>query len=129
MTRPPIFVPVFLLIVSSALYAEDRQPALLDLELTQRSLFDVDINNSPNDNEILYQRNRRYLRDALKTYSQQALSLIGVPNQTVNMMGATVGFVINGAKLHLNDSKTLAIELKDVTTHDPALYFGYKLAW
>ena len=44
-------------------------------------------------------------------------------------MGATLGLATQGAKLNLNESKTLAIEFKDVVTHDPALYFGYKLDW
>ena len=44
-------------------------------------------------------------------------------------MSATIGFVTKGAKLDLNDSKTFAIEFKDVVTHDPTVYFGYNLAW
>ena len=44
-------------------------------------------------------------------------------------MGATLGLATKGAKLNLNESKTLSIEFKDVVTHDPALYFGYNLDW
>jgi hypothetical protein len=127
--RALFFIAAFLLVVSPILHAEDRHPELLNLKFKQQSLYGIDANNSLQEDEKLFRRNQRYLRDALKSYSQQTLSLIGLPDQTAEFMGATIGFVMNGAKLNLNDRKTLAIEFKDVTTHDPALYFGYKLDW
>jgi hypothetical protein len=129
MIRALIFIPAFLLTVTSALYAEDGQPYLFNLEFKQPALDQVDENKSPQDNEKIYRRNQRYLRDALQSYSKQTFHSIGLSDQTANFMGATIGFVTKGAKLNLNDSKTLAIEFKDVVTHDPALYFGYNLAW
>ena len=129
MTRPLIFLPVFLLTVNSALYAEDLQSHLLDLKFKQQTLYGIDVNNSLQENEKVYRRNQRYLRNAIKSYSQQTLSFIGLPDQAAKFMGATIGFVTNGAKLDLNDSKTLTIELKDMVTHEPALYFGYDLNW
>ena len=127
--RTLFFIPTFLLAVNSVLYAEDRQPYLLDLEFKQQTLYGIDVNNSLQEDEKVYRSNQRYLRNALKSYSQQTLSLIGLPDQAAKFMGATIGFVVKGAKLDLNDSKTLEIEFKDVTTHDPALYFGYNLNW
>jgi hypothetical protein len=62
--------------------------------------------------------------------SKQTLRSFGFSDQTADLMGATLGLATNkGAKLNLNESKTFAIELKDVATHDPALYFGYNLDW
>ena len=122
-------IPLVLLAMNSALYAEDEQSTHLKLDFKQQTLTSIDDNSSPQDNEKIYRRNQRYLRDALQSYSKQSLRSIGLSDQTADLMGATVGFVFNGAKLNLNESKTLAIEFKDVVTHDPALYFGYNLDW
>ena len=129
MIRTLFFIPAFLLAMNSALYAEDGQSTFLNLEFKQQTLSSIDDNSSLQDNEKIYRRNQRYLRDALQSYSKQSLRSIGLPDQTANLMGVTIGFVTKGAKLNLNESKTLAIEFKDVVTHDPALYFGYNLAW
>jgi hypothetical protein len=115
--------------MNSALYAEDEQPSFFDLEFKQQSLYSIDASSPPQENEKVYSRNQRYLRDALKSYSQETLGLVGLPDQTANLLAATIGIVANGAKLNLNESKTLAIEFNDVTTQDPALYFGYHLDW
>ena len=129
MIRTLFFIPAFLLAMNSTLYAEGGQPYLLDLVFKQQTLSSIDDNSSLQDNEKTYRRNQRYLRDALQSYSKQSLRSIGLPDQTANLMGVTIGFVTKGAKLNLNESKTLAIEFKDVVTHDPALYFGYNLDW
>ena len=127
--RALFFIAAFLLVVSPILHAEHRHPDLLNLKFKQQSLYGIDANNSLQDDEKLFRRNQRYLRDAMKLYSQETLGLIGLPDQTANLLAATIGFVANGAKLDLNESKTLAIEFNDVTTQDPALYFGYHLDW
>ena len=129
MRRTQMAIPLVLLAMNSALYAEDEQSTHLKLDFKQQTLSSIDDNSSPQDNEKIYRRNQRYLRDALQSYSKQSLRSIGLSDQTADLMGATVGFVFNGAKLNLNESKTLAIEFKDVVTHDPALYFGYNLDW
>ena len=129
MRRTQMAIPLVLLAMNSALYAEDEQSTHLKLDFKQQTLSSIDDNSSPQDNEKIYRRNQRYLRDALQSYSKQSLRSIGLSDQTAYLMGATVGFVFNGAKLNLNESKTLAIEFKDVVTHDPALYFGYNLDW
>jgi hypothetical protein len=127
--RALFVIAAFLLAVSPILHAEDQYADLLNLEFKQQTLHGIDANESLQDDEKLFRHNRHYLSDMLKSYSQQTLSFIGLPDQTAKFMGATIGFVTRGAKLDLNDSKTLAIEFKDVVTHDPALYFGYKLDW
>jgi hypothetical protein len=129
MIRTLFILPAFLLAVNSALYADDGQPFSLELEFKQQALYGIDANMSLQDNEKTYRRNQRYLRDAIRSYSKQTLRSFGLPDQTVNLIGATIGFVSKGAKLNLNESKTLAIEFKDVITHDPAVYFGYNFTW
>ena len=129
MIRTLFFIPAFLLAMNSTLYAEGGQPYLLDLEFKQQTLSSIDDNSSLQDDEKTYRRNQRYLRNALTSYSKETLRSMGLSEQSVDLMGATLGLAIHGAKLNLNESKTLAIEFKDVVTHDPALYFGYNLAW
>jgi len=129
MMRTLLFIPAFLLAMNSSLYAEDGTSTLLNLGFKQQTFSSIDDNSSLQDNEKTYRRNQRYLREALKSYSKQTLRSFGLSDQTADLMGATLGLATKGAKLNLNESKTLAIEFKDVATHNPALYFGYNLDW
>lgn len=127
--RALIFIPAFLLAMNSSIYAEDRQSSFLDLEFKQQTLYSIDGNNSLPEEEKIYRRNQRYLNDALMSYSKMTLRSIGLSNQTVNLIGATLSLATKGAKMDLNENKTLAIHIKDVGTNDRALYFGYSLDW
>ena len=127
--RALIFIPAFLLAMNSSIYAEDRQSSFLDLEFKQQTLYGIDGNNSLPEEEKIYRRNQRYLNDALMSYSKMTLRSIGLSNQTVNLIGATLSLATKGAKMDLNENKTLAIHIKDVGTNDRALYFGYSLDW
>ena len=129
MSRTLTIIPLVLVIMESPLYAENGQSTFLNLGFKQQTFSSVDDNSSLQDNEKTYRRNQRYLREALKSYSKQTIRSFGLSDQTADLMGATLGLATNGAKLNLNESKTLAIEFKDVVTHDPALYFGYNLDW
>lgn len=129
MIRMLFFIPAFLLAMNSSLYAEDGPSTSLNLRFKQQTFSSIDDNSSLQDNEKTYRRNQRYLREALKSYSKQTFRSFGFSDQTAELMGATLGLATKGAKLNLNESKTLAIEFKDVVTHDPALYFGYNLDW
>jgi hypothetical protein len=129
MSRTLTIIPLVLVIMESPLYAENGQHLSLNLDFKQQSLDSIDDNSSLQDDEKTYRRNQRYMRNALTSYSKETLRSMGLSAQTVDLMGATLGLAIHGARLNLNESKTLAIEFKDVITHDPALYFGYKLDW
>jgi hypothetical protein len=129
MRRTLLVIPLVLLTVESPLHAQDGQPTFLDLEFKQQTLSSIDYNSSPQDIEKISRRNQRYLHDAFTSCSKEALRSIGLSDETADLMGATLGLATRGAKLNLNESKTLAVEFKDVVTHDPALYFGYKLHW
>ena len=63
-------------------------------------------------------------------FLHNALKSVGVPKQGIEIVGATLGAVYNnGAKMNLNKSKTLALEVKDMMGSDRALFFGVKLGW
>jgi len=44
-------------------------------------------------------------------------------------VGDSLGMAINGARLHLNKSKTLGLESKCVGYSDRTIYFGVNLEW
>jgi hypothetical protein len=92
-------------------------------------MYGVDMNMSPREYEEIYSRNRRFARKALMSYSKDALESIGMPEQGVNLMGTALGLVINGPRLDLNKSKTLALEFRDAGDPERALYLGVDLDW
>ena len=129
MIRAITVVSVILLATSSIVYAEDRESALLNWGYKQQHFQGADMNMSIGEYEETYRRNRSFVGNTLGSYSIHTLGLIGIPEQGVNVMGAALGMVINGARLNLNKSKTLALELKDVSDSDRTLYFGVNLDW
>lgn len=77
-----------------------------------------------------YRHNKRIVRDFVKSYSESTLSSIGVPKTGVKLMGAAAGLAAGqDAKLYLNKSKIMALELKDATQDDRAVFFGIKMDW
>ena len=129
MIRTITVVLVFLLATSSIVHAEDRESSLLNRGYKHQQFQRADMNMSPREYEETYSRNRRFVSNTLGSYSKHTLGLIGIPEQGVNVMGAALGMVINGARLNLNKSKTLALELKDVSDSDRTLFFGVNLNW
>ena len=129
MIQTIIVVSAFLLATSSIVHAEDRDSSLLNWGYKHQHFQRADMNMSPREYEETYSRNRRFVSNTLGSYSKHTLGLIGIPEQGVNVMGAALGMVINGARLNLNKSKTLALELKDVSDSDRTLFFGVNLDW
>jgi hypothetical protein len=129
MIRTVLFVSAFLLAICATASAQDRQLALLAAADTQRSQHRLDGELSRQEYQEIYRRNQKYLRNTLKRYSRNALGLVGMPEQTADLMGAALGYVTRGAKLNLNESKTLRIEFRDVENQDRAVYFGVNLDW
>jgi len=129
MIQTMIVVSAFLLATSSIVHAEDRDSSLLNWGYEHQHFQRADMNMSPREYEETYSRNRRFVSNTLGSYSKHTLGLIGIPEQGVKVMGAALGMVINGARLNLNKSKTLALELKDVSDSDRTLFFGVNLDW
>ncbi len=136
MIRTIITVSACLLATSSIAHAEDREAALINLGhapyqwgVKHQYFHRVDMNMSLREYEETYRGNRRLVRNNLVSFSRDTLESIGIPKQGVNLMGAALGVVINGARLDLNKSKTLALEFKDVGNTERSLFFGFKLKW
>lgn len=137
MIRTIIIVSAFLLTTSSIVHAEDSEPFFLELGIkpyeleSQHQYFHkVDINISPQEYEAIYSRNRILVHKTLRAYSKDALKVIGIPEQMGYHVGAALDLAINdGAALNLNKSKTLAVEFKNASKSERALYFSIKLDW
>jgi len=77
-----------------------------------------------------YRHNQRIVRDFVKSYSESTLTSIGIPETGVKLMGAAAGLAAGqDARLYLNKSKIMALELKDATESDRAVFIGIKLDW
>jgi len=129
-------VSAFLLATSSIVHAEDRASSLFNPGVMphqwgfkRQHLHKVDMKMSPREYEEKSSRNRKYVRNTMMSYSKDALESIGIPEQGVNLMGTALGLVINGPKLNLNESKTLALEFRDAGNPERALYLGVNLDW
>jgi hypothetical protein len=129
MIRIIIVVSAMLLVTSSIVHAEEREPFLLKLGYKDERMQRADRNVSAQEYEETYSRNRKIFSDNLESYSKNALGLIGIPEQGANLMGVALGAAVNGARLDLNKSKTLGLELKDVGNSDRTIYFGINLDW
>lgn len=129
MVRTMAITSAFLLVASSIVHAEDREYSFLNLEAEQQNLHRVDMSMSLREYEDISSRNWRFLRNNLRSYSENALAIIGMPEQGINLMGAAMGLAFNDSRLNLNKSKTLAIEIKDVRDSDRTLYLGVNLDW
>lgn len=88
------------------------------------------------DNQIMvddYNRtareNRRELRSKFRSAAQDAFSSVGVPERAVGYMGAAVGLAIQDSRFHLNESKSLSLELMDLTQDNRGVFFGYRKRW
>ena len=132
MIRTITVVLAFLLTTSSVALAEDRESSLPNLGFKPyqyQPWHRVDMNISPQVYEERYRQNQRIVLKNLMSYSNYMLELVGMPEQGINLMGATIGMAINGPKLDMNISKTLSFELKDVDISERTLYFEVKLDW
>jgi hypothetical protein len=55
---------------------------------------------------------------------------MGIPKTGIKLMGAAAGLAAGqDARLYLNKSKIMALELKDATENDRAVFFGIKMDW
>lgn len=75
------------------------------------------------------QDNRRQLHSNLKSAAKNAFDSMGVSDRTVHYMGSAIGFAAQDTRIHLNDNKSLSLDLQDVAGSDRALFFGYRKSW
>ena len=98
-------------------------------EFRQQQLRGVDMNAAPHEYESLTRRNQKILKNTVMSYTSNTLKSIGMPEQGIALVSNAVGILTQGVKLNLNESKSLALELRDVNDSERTLYFGVTLDW
>lgn len=120
---------VLLLAASSAVCAEYPVASGADREFERRPWRKVDANMSPHEYRDRCRENQRLARDTLMFYSKRTFTSIGVPEAGIDVMGVAVGLAMHDARFHLNKSRTVALELKDVADKERTVLLGIKMAW
>ena len=119
-----------LLVLSAGTQAETLTLNVPQLYEVQRSQWRaVDTEMSREEYKNAYRKNRRILVKTVSNYLERQFTALGVPEMGVNLAAKTIGFAVSGAKINLNESKTMALELRDVTQEDRGVYFRVKLDW
>ena len=137
MIRAITLVSACLLTTGLTAHAGDSNISLLDLGVKSnesgyqpQSFHRVETNLSPREYKELYNHNQKVVRDTLRSYSNNVLKKIGIPEEGGHLMGAALGLVVNDRLgLDLNKSKTLALELNDVGNSERAIYLRVNLDW
>jgi len=125
-----IITATFLLAVSCSLCAADRGSQSSGHKRDRQEWQSVSGDMSAGDYRSSYRHNQRIVRDFVKSYSESTLTSIGIPKTGVNLMGAAAGLAVGqDARLYLNKSKIMALELRDATENDRAVFFGIKMDW
>jgi len=75
------------------------------------------------------QQNQKQLRSSLSTTTKDSLNEMGLSDRAVGYMGAAIGVATQDTRIHLNDSKSLSLDLMDVSQSDRAIFFGYRKSW
>lgn len=118
------------MVIGTGVQAADGSAFIPDLYRTDRlQLRTVDTEMSAQEYREAAHKNQRILRKALRSYVEGTIASLGVPKRGVEYAGAAVAFAVNGAKLNLNDSKTMSLELSDPIRDDRALLFKVHLNW
>jgi hypothetical protein len=126
----PITISAFLLVASTSLCAADPDAESMDRESAQHEWQSVNGDMTASEYRQAYRHNQRMVRDFVKNYSESTLTSMGVPKTGVKVLGAAAGLAAGkDARLYLNDSKIMALELRDATEDDRALFFGISLDW
>lgn len=130
MPRISGLVALLLIFTGMPALAADSNPLLAGLDRDRHHWQDVDGDMSTNAYRKASRNNQRLAKDSLVSYSKKAFTSIGVPEKGIALMGATIGLLADEqASFHLNRSKTMALEFKDIVSDDPAVFLGVTLEW
>jgi len=110
----------------SIVHADDRE---VHLGLEQEYFHHIDPHMSLQEYEGISKRNRRYVLNNLRSYSENTLETLGMPETGIKVLGAALDFALDGSRLNLYKSKVLSLRLKDVKDSDRALYLDVGFDW
>lgn len=127
---------VLFLTTTPLVYAEDSSDPVhgIGLESYQwgfkgPQLQGIDLNTPLPEYEAVARHNRKVVSHSIRTFARDSLELIGIPEQGVNIIGTAVGLATSGAKLNLNRSNTLKLEVRDLNDSARTLYLGVSMDW
>lgn len=89
----------------------------------------IDLHISRQEYEEVSKSNRRFVLNNLRSYAENKLEMIGMPELGINLLGATLGLALDGSRVKLYKNNMLALKLKDVRNSDRSLYFEIDLDW
>jgi len=115
-----------ILMTWSIVHADDRD---IDLGFEQQYIHSIDPHMSRQEYEGISRHNRKYVRDNLRSYSENTLERIGMPESGIKVVGTALGLALDGSKLNLYKNKVLSLKLKDVKGRDRALYLDVGFDW
>ncbi len=111
--------------LSPAVHAQDSFFASLQHEADRYQWRQVGANMSPAKYGDALRHNRRLARNRLT----ETIVSFGVPKMGVNVVGAAVALAVDDLKLPLNKSKTLALQIEDVTDESRSAQLQLKFDW
>lgn len=122
-------VIISVVMMTSVLAEEARYilPSLGDQETVRWQ--PVNYSMAQNEYGAAVRHNKRIIQKATTKYLEGELVSMGLSKQAVGITGATVGFLIDGGRLRLNDSKTLSLEVREVVDSDRVMLLNYKFNW
>jgi hypothetical protein len=129
MIRTITITSAILLMTSPPAHAGEYEIPFLNLDHETDSLERPSLDMSPHEYEQLYSHNQKQVLKNLRTYSKNALQMIGVPERGITLVGASLGLLFHDPSINLNRSKTLALEMKNAEDSDRSLHFRVKLVW
>ncbi len=121
---------VFFFIFTTPVLAENDGAELPSLGASQTAHWqDVNVQMAPRKYGKAVRHNQRIIQRVARNYVEGGLVSMGISKQAVAITGATVGFLIKGGHLDLNESETLALVVREVTDSDRAMLLRFKLGW
>ncbi len=130
MTRLLSGLTLVLLTTAPPLMAESNALELPDLfGNTGLQLAPTDVKLSPESYERAAHRNQRILNDAINGFLTDKLDSMGNTGNALKYTGIAAYVAVKGAKLHLNDSKTMAIEVNELADSDREISYRINISW
>ena len=122
-------VLVLTLLGSPALCAEYGDFSDSDAEQRQSRWQNIDADMSPAEYRTAYRQNRRQLTEFLSHHSRRALATTGISERAIGFVGTAALLPVRDTRFNLNKSKTMAVQVQDVTDGDRALFLQFKKKW
>ena len=118
------------LLLSSISAMAEYWPSDSMLPQTQAKRWqDVDNEMSTAEYRDSSRQNLRLIRQSAQEFVLQLSNSAGIPRQGVELTGAALGLIVQGAKINLNESRTMAVRFDEVANDDRAVSIRIKLDW